>query len=107
MQGNLALSRGEVAWWEKNRQSREKEGYQLITFLDEILRVNEERDYLNRIASHPETYSKAGFDEKLHCFGTLTMVYKIKNQEVVIKKISKNKEKPEMGAFQIVVFQNC
>ena len=51
---------------------------------------------LNRIVSHPETHSKAEFDEKLHCFGTLTMVYKLENQEEFIKKTSKNKKKPEI-----------
>ena len=37
--------------------------YRLITFLDEALRVKEERDYLSRINSHPESYSKNKFDE--------------------------------------------
>ncbi|GHV29100.1 hypothetical protein FACS1894176_11690 [Bacteroidia bacterium] len=32
----------------------EKEGKNLITFLDERLRVSEEADYLNRIKTHPE-----------------------------------------------------
>jgi len=87
--------------------SYQKEGYQLITFLDEMLRVNEERDCLNRIVSHPETHSKAGFDEKLHCFGTLTMVYKIENQAEVIKKTSKNKRKPEIEkVLEQIVFES-
>jgi hypothetical protein len=54
--------------------------YDLITFLDEMLRINEERDYLSRIERYPESYSRNGFDEKLHRFGTLTMVYNFKNQ---------------------------
>jgi len=61
--------------------SYQKENYQLITFLDEALRINEERDYLSRIETHPESYSKDKFDEKLHRFGTLTMIYKIDRQE--------------------------
>jgi hypothetical protein len=63
--------------------------YNLITFLDESLRVHEERDYLSRIASHPETYSKNKFDEKLHRFGTLTIVHKIETHQ------DENKNKPK------------
>ena len=75
--------------------------------LDEILRVKEERDYLSRIESHPETYSKAGFDEKLHRFGTLTMVHKIENQKDGIKKTSKNKKKAEIEkVLEQIVFES-
>jgi hypothetical protein len=55
-------------------------GYALITFLDEALKINEEKDYLRRIHSRPEAYSKPAFDEKLHRFGTLTIVHNMKNQ---------------------------
>jgi len=51
--------------------------YKLITFLDEALRIQEEKDYLSRIGSHPEAFSKNKFDEKLHHFGTLTIVHEI------------------------------
>jgi transposase len=34
-----------------------KEGNQIITFLDEHLRVSKKNDYLNRIKTHPEKYS--------------------------------------------------
>jgi len=33
------------------------------------------------IETHPEKYSKGKFDDKLHRFGTLTMIYKIENRE--------------------------
>jgi hypothetical protein len=75
--------------------SYQKEGYNLITFLDERLRIEEERDYLRRIESHPDTHSKNEFDEKLHRFGTLTFVYKIKNQTDSKKCKGKRKKKPE------------
>ena len=54
--------------------------YNMITFLDEMLRVEEEKDYLNRINTHPEKHSRKGFDKKLHHFGTLTIVYKNRHQ---------------------------
>jgi transposase len=71
------IFQGRIIWY----YSYQKEDYRLVTFLDESLRVNEERDYLSRIETHPESYSKNKFDEKLHSFGTLTMVYKIEKQE--------------------------
>ena len=61
--------------------SYQKEDYQLITFLDEALKVKEERDYLQRIDTHPESYSKKMFDEKLYSFGILTIVYKMEKQQ--------------------------
>ena len=75
--------------------SYQKDSYRLITFLDEQLRVKEERDYLNRIESHPETHTKAGFDEKLHRFGTLTLVYKMEMEKDNKKTTSKKNKKPE------------
>jgi len=79
------IFQGRIIWY----YSYQKENYRLITFLDEALRINEERDYLSRIETHPESYSKGKFDEKLKCFGTLTMVYKIDNK----MQSEKNKQK--------------
>ena len=78
--------------------------YKLITFLDEMLRVNEEKDYLNRTISHPETHSKNEFDEKLHRFGTLTIVYNMKNQtdNDMGKTKGKQRAKKEKPFEQIV-----
>jgi hypothetical protein len=73
----------------------QKENYRMITFLDESLRVKEENDYLSRITSHPEKYSKSDFDEKLYRFGTLTMVYKIETQIENKKNMSKRKKNNE------------
>jgi hypothetical protein len=69
--------------------------YKLITFLDERLRIDEERDYLSRIESHPDTHSKSEFDDKLHRFGTLTFVHKIKNKTDTDSKTEKGKRKKE------------
>jgi transposase len=43
-------------------------------FLDEELRLAEERDYLKRIETHPEEYSIEGFHSKSHTFGTLAIL---------------------------------
>jgi len=87
--------------------SCQKEDYRLITFLDEALRVSEERDYLSRIETHPESYIKTKFDEKYHSFGTLTMVYKMKKQEEGIENKQNRsgqmkKTKKEIPIEQIV-----
>jgi len=75
--------------------SYQKDDYKMITFLDEMLRVNEERDYLTRIETHPDTHTKNKFYEKLHSFGTLTIVYKVKQlpDKDEVKKKSKQKQK--------------
>jgi transposase len=54
----------------------EEEGIKLITFLDDKLRTTEENDYLLRIQTKPEEYTETTYFEKLHVFGTLTLVYK-------------------------------
>jgi len=87
-----------------------KEGYQLITFLDEALRVKEEKDYLSRIETHPEKNSKQKFDDKIHTFGTLTMVYKMEKQEDVNKnkpkKQKRNSKQEKEIPFQQIVYQS-
>jgi hypothetical protein len=81
--------------------------YKLITFLDEILRINEEKDYLNRITSHPETHSKDEFDKKLHRFGTLTMVYNIETQTDNGIAKTKRKQKDVKGnSFEQTVYES-
>ena len=82
----------------------EQGGYKVITFLDEALRIQEERDYLSRIESHPESYSKNKFDEKLHHFGTLTIVYdmEIPQKKYTDKKTKKKKLESEKPLEQTV-----
>jgi len=93
-----------VIWY----YSYQKDGYSLITFLDENLRVKEEADYLTRIESHPETHSKKGFDEKLCHFGTLTLIHSMGVEtdniqpEPASKSKSKKKPKKEQPLEQTV-----
>jgi hypothetical protein len=68
--GRYFMWQGRVIWY----YSYERNGKNLVTYLDERLRVEEEEDYLGRIASHPEGYSEAGYRERLHRFGTLTLI---------------------------------
>lgn len=58
----------------------EKDGQRIVTFLDERLKVKEEADYLLRIKTRPESYNEEKFYNKMHSFGTLTMVYDLKEK---------------------------
>lgn len=57
------------------------EGENLITFLDEGLRAKEEADYVKRIETLPESFTKEKFLEKLPSFGSLTFTYNIKTEK--------------------------
>jgi transposase len=64
--------------------SYEKKGANVITFLDEQLRLSEQNDYLQRIKELKKGYTIEGFRKKQHAFGTLTMINgtKYKEEEV-------------------------
>lgn len=49
----------------------------IIIYLDDALRVEEERDYLTRISTHPKRYKIAQFEEKKYSFGTLALLSNI------------------------------
>ena len=85
--------------------SYENGGYKSVTFLDEKLRVEEERDYLKRIETHPEKYSKSGFDERLHGFGALTVVYNLETEENIEKSNAKPKSKKKTSAKKPIIFE--
>ena len=77
----------------------------IITFLDEHLRVSEENDYLNRTKTHPEKYSIDSYYEKLSGFGTLSVVYKIFEDEEkskAKKKTKKTKDADEIPEPQVI-----
>jgi transposase len=52
-----------------------------IIYLDESLRTKEERDYLNRIATHPESYTLEEYHRKKDTFGTIALLTNLKNKE--------------------------
>jgi len=84
---NYFVFQDRVIWY----YAYERDGYKLITFLDEALRLKEERDYLSRIETHPENYSKEKFDEKLHRFGTMTIIHRFDIQQATENQKSKRK----------------
>jgi transposase len=50
------------------------EGDRVITFFDERLKVEEEHDYMRRIATRPEEYTRETFFQKQYQFGTLSCI---------------------------------
>lgn len=70
----------------------QNKGQKFTTFLDEKLRIEEERDYILRMGTHPEEYTRQGFDKKLHTFGTLTLITNtdVKAQELYEKYKQRN-----------------
>jgi transposase len=67
--------------WYKAMEMREKN--RVIIFLDEQLRISEERDYLERIEKHPEEYNKEGFLQNQNKMGTLAIIDNIIEKEPV------------------------
>jgi transposase len=56
--------------------SYEKDGRQYVTFLDEQLKVEEQRDFLQREGSDLDKYSGEQLLERMQPFGTLTLVHR-------------------------------
>ena len=94
---------GRVIW----QYSYQNGDYKIITFLDEALRTKEEKDYLSRLSTHPETHSKDKFDQRLYRFGTLTIIHNMKNQTKDETGKRKGKQKDAAGkAFEQTVYES-
>lgn len=53
----------------------------IVLFMDEKLKVNEKKDYLDRIEKLPEEFTKEGYKSKLNRFGTIAIITNIENPE--------------------------
>jgi transposase len=53
----------------------------IVIFLDEKLKVNEKKDYLDRIEKLPEEFTKEGYKSKLNQFGTIAIITNITNPD--------------------------
>jgi len=94
---------GRIIWY----YSYQNGEYKMIVFLDEALKIKEEKDYLSRINTHPETHSKDKFDEKLYRFGTMTIIHNIKNETNKDTGKKKRKKKDETDkVFEQVIFES-
>jgi len=61
--------------------SYEKEGRKVFLFKDEKLRVQEEKDYLDRIETLPEYYQMETFHQKAERFGTIALLSNVQDQD--------------------------
>lgn len=68
---------GRVIW----QYQYERKGKLFVTYLDDRLRVEEERDYLERLRTHPETHTEKEYFEKLDRFGTLSLTYRTESPQ--------------------------
>lgn len=50
------------------------DGDRIIIYMDENLKVREEKDYLDRVKKYPDEYSDNGFFEKQYKMGTLSLM---------------------------------
>lgn len=74
-QNDHFLYQKRVIWY----YTYESNGKKYVTFLDDKLRVEEERDYLLRVEENYEGYTIDNYLAHLHTFGTLTIVYNVNN----------------------------
>jgi transposase len=77
----------------KGEKKNEVEKVEVKLFRDDKLRVQEQKDYLQRIESNIEGYTRESFNKKLPQFGTFALVSNLKNtvlQEVYAKYKSRN-----------------
>ncbi len=71
-------------WYEEITIAEESIGTlnkdKIFLFLDETLRLREETDYLQRIATHPEEYSRDGYLERKDRFGTIGLISNVSDK---------------------------
>jgi transposase len=68
---------GRIIWYQEYLYEK----MSMFIYLDESLRIKEERDYLNRIATHPESYSLEEYHSRKNTFGTIVLLTNLKNKE--------------------------
>ncbi len=55
----------------------------LDIYLDESLKLNEEKDYLRRIDTHPENYTLTEYHTKRNTFGTIALLTNLKRKDAI------------------------
>jgi len=92
---------GKIIW----HQTIETEKGMVHTFLNDELKAEESKDYLNRIETHPEKYSIEGFHQNVKKFGTLSILSNTDNSAKKIYEFYKNRNQVELmiDAFKNLV----
>ncbi len=68
---------GRIIWYQEYTYDR----MLLVTYLDESLRLMEEKDYLRRIHTHPESHSIEEYHQIKDTFGTITLITNLKRKD--------------------------
>jgi transposase len=99
---NYFIYQGRAIWY----CQYQKEGKEIILFLDKALKTEEENDYIMRIESHPEDYSIEGYKEKESKFGILGFTHNIKEmkpQEIYLNYKTRNNVELFFDGFKNII----
>jgi hypothetical protein len=69
-----------IIWYQEYYVTTDEQ-MSLFLFLDESLKVKEEKDYLERIQTHPEEYSLEEFHLRKDTFGTIALLTNLQDRE--------------------------
>ena len=83
---------GKIIWY----QTKETEKGKVHTFLNDELKAEESKDYLNRIETNPEKYSIEGFHKNVKKFGTLSILSNSNNNAEKIYELYKSRNQVEL-----------
>lgn len=83
---------GKIIWY----QTKRTEKGNVHTFLNDELKAEESKDYLNRTEMHPEKYSIEGFHKNAKKFGTLSILSNTDNDAEKIYQFYKNRNQVEL-----------
>lgn len=72
-EGSYFIHEKRIIWYQEYYFTT-GEPYSMFMFLDETLRVKEEKDYLERIETHPESYSLEQYHQRRNAFGTIALL---------------------------------
>lgn len=83
---------GKIIW----HQTIKTEKGMVHTFVNDELKAEESKDYINRIETHPEKYTIEGFHKNVKKFGTLSILSNTDNNANKIYGFYKNRNQVEL-----------
>jgi len=76
-----------IIWYDQYR----RDGFNVYIYLDESLRVKEEKDYLRRIQTHPESYTIEQYHQGKGTFGTIVLLSNLDEDACQIYQLYKSR----------------
>ena len=95
---------GRIIWYYSLIVDKEK-GLSINLYMDEELKLEENKDYLNRIETVPEKYTIERFYEKQHTFGTIAMMHNTSGdaETVYVNYKSRNQIEEMIDVFKNIL----